>query len=204
MMPQLNKAGDLAWSALVALALARKDGVVQSASQENLFLVRWLATAQKQRRFSRDVAPDIAWLLEQGRQHGVRARLPEKLDYLWRSCCEDLSDQSDLFRLTYAFEMAKEAGWVYRLMADKEWTGRHAVKLNPAVNGIYALRSSIDNGFDRDGRLLAPLKVRITGNVAGIRELFEGCSWSVIPDRENGRNDEYRLHVISQTIRPFQ
>ena len=64
MMSQLNKAADLAWSALVALALARQDGVMQSASQENLFLVRWLATAQKQRRFSRDVAPDIAWLLD--------------------------------------------------------------------------------------------------------------------------------------------
>ena len=58
-MSQLNKAGDLAWCGLVALALARQDGVVQSASQENLFLVRWLATALKQRRFPRDVTPDI-------------------------------------------------------------------------------------------------------------------------------------------------
>lgn len=193
MMPQLNKAGDLAWSALVALALARQDGVVQSASQENLFLVRWLATAQKQRRFSRDVAPDIAWLLEQGRQHGVRARLPEKLDYLWRSCCEDLSDQSDLFRLTYAFEMAKEAGWVYRLMADKEWTGRHAVKLNDGVNGIYALRSSIDNGFDEDGRARYPLQVRITGNVAGIRDLFESCGWKICNVSERQDKNNYLL-----------
>lgn len=192
-MSQLNKAADLAWSALVALALARQDGVVQSASQENLFLVRWLATAQKQRRFSRDVAPDIAWLLEQGRQHGVRARLPEKLDYLWRSCCEDLSGQSDLFRLTYAFEMAKEAGWVYRLMADKEWTGRHAVKLNDGVNGIYALRSSIDNGFDEDGRARYPLQVRITGNVAAIRELFESCGWNVRGISETTDKNNYLL-----------
>ncbi|MEI7412247.1 DUF2913 family protein [Pectobacterium aroidearum] len=192
-MSQLNKAGDLAWCALVALALARQDGVVQSASQENLFLVRWLATAQKQRRFPRDVAPDIAWLLEQGRQYGVRARLPEKLDYLWRSCREDLSDQSDLFRLTYAFEMAKEAGWVYRLMADKEWAGRHAVKLNPAVNGIYALHSSIDNGFEGDGRARYPLQIRITGNVAGIRKLFESCGWGVTSPSGSSLRYDYLL-----------
>ncbi|GKO04826.1 hypothetical protein NUBL17190_50480 [Klebsiella pneumoniae] len=38
-----------------------------SPVQENLFLTRWLATALKQRRFSRDVAPDIEWLrLENG------------------------------------------------------------------------------------------------------------------------------------------
>jgi Protein of unknown function (DUF2913). len=35
----------------VALALARQNGDVLSAAQENLFLTRWLATALKQRRF---------------------------------------------------------------------------------------------------------------------------------------------------------
>lgn len=42
-----------------SLALARQNGDVLSPAQENLFLTRWLATALKQRRFSRDVAPDI-------------------------------------------------------------------------------------------------------------------------------------------------
>lgn len=64
------KSGHLAWCALVALALARQNGDVLSPAQENLFLTRWLATALKQRRFSRDVAPDIEWLLKQGRQTG--------------------------------------------------------------------------------------------------------------------------------------
>lgn len=58
-MSLTEKSGHLAWCALIALALARKDGTVRSAAQENLFLTRWLASAQKQRRFSRDVAPDI-------------------------------------------------------------------------------------------------------------------------------------------------
>ena len=59
-----EKSAHLAWCALVALALARQNGDVVSPVQENLFLTRWLATALKQRRFSRDVAPDIEWLLK--------------------------------------------------------------------------------------------------------------------------------------------
>lgn len=85
-----------------------------------MFLTRWLATALKQHRFSREVAPDIEWLLKQGRTLGVRAKLRYKLDYLWRSCTGELSEQNDLFRLTYALETAKEMQWVYRLLIDRE------------------------------------------------------------------------------------
>lgn len=77
-------------------------GLVESESQENLFITHWFAQAKKQRRFSRDVATDVDWILNQGRTLGVRARLHHKLDYLWRSCTGELSEQNDLFRLTYA------------------------------------------------------------------------------------------------------
>ncbi|MFW8292835.1 DUF2913 family protein, partial [Klebsiella pneumoniae] len=80
-------------------ALARQNGDVVSPAQENLFLTRWLATALRQRRFSRDVASDIEWLLKQGRQLGVNAQLASKLNYLWHSCTGELSEQNDLFRL---------------------------------------------------------------------------------------------------------
>ncbi len=56
-----NVTSDAMLNALVALALARQKGDVLSPTQENLFLTRWLATALKQRRFSRDVTPDIEW-----------------------------------------------------------------------------------------------------------------------------------------------
>ncbi|HCM8928531.1 TPA: DUF2913 family protein, partial [Salmonella enterica subsp. enterica serovar Paratyphi B] len=90
-MTLTEKSGHLAWCALVALALVRQDGGALSPAQENLFLTRWLATALKQRRFSREVTPDIEWLLKQGRQMGVSAKLASKLDYLWRSCTGELS-----------------------------------------------------------------------------------------------------------------
>lgn len=163
-----EKSGHLAWCALVALALARQKGDVLSPAQENLFLTRWLATALKQRRFSRDITPDIEWLLKQGRQLGVNAKLASKLNYLWRSCTGELSEQNDLFRLTYALETAKDMHWNYRLLGDREWSGRYAVALNTGVNGIYLSRSNLDVAFDDSGRQINPLTARLTGNVASL------------------------------------
>lgn len=185
-MTLTQKSGHLAWCALAALALARQDGTVCSAAQENLFLTRWLATALKQRRFPREVAPDIEWLLKQGRQYGVGAKLAGKLDYLWRSCTGALSEQNDLFRLTYALETAKDMHWAYRLLSDREWAGRHAAALNPDVNGIYVSRASLDAAFDDDGRQVSPLMARLTGRVKGLETLFNRCGWQMTGDGPSG------------------
>lgn len=85
------------------------------------------------------MTPDIEWLLKQDRQLGVNSKLADKLDYLWRSCTGELSEQCDFFRLTYALETAKEMKWAYRPLCDKEWAGRHALVLSYGVNGIYIL-----------------------------------------------------------------
>ncbi|MHA7598090.1 DUF2913 family protein (plasmid) [Pantoea sp. XAF26B01_ASV70] len=185
-MTLTHKSGHLAWCALAALALARQDGTVCSAAQENLFLTRWLATALKQRRFSREVAPDIEWLLTQGRQYGVAAKLAGKLDYLWRSCTGELSQQNDLFRLTYALEMAKDMCWAYRLFSDREWSGRYAAVLNTGVNGIYLSRSSLDAAFDDDGQQVAPVMARLTGSVQGLETLLNRCGWQMAIDGHSG------------------
>ncbi|MBA8867202.1 hypothetical protein FHW11_004391 [Pantoea agglomerans] len=185
-MTLTQKSGHLAWCALAALALARQDGTVSSAAQENLFLTRWLATALKQRRFSREVAPDIEWLLKQGRQYGVAAKLAGKLDYLWRSCTGKLSQQNDLFRLTYALEMAKDMCWAYRLLSDREWSGRHSAALNAGVNGIYLSRTSLDAAFDNDGQQVTPVMARLTGRVQGLETLLNRCGWQMAVDGPSG------------------
>ncbi|EOX8380416.1 DUF2913 family protein [Salmonella enterica] len=188
-----EKSAHMAWCALVALALARQDGSVRSPAQENLFLTRWLATALKQRRFPRDVAPDIEWMLKQGRQLGVRAKLASKLDYLWRSCSGELSEQNDLFRLTYALETAKDMHWCYCLLSDREWAGRNAVTLNAGVNGIYLSRTNLDAAFDDSGRQINPLTVRMTGNVEGLIKLFSQCGWQAEPASGTTRHHQYLL-----------
>ncbi|TBN98609.1 DUF2913 family protein [Salmonella enterica subsp. salamae serovar 13,22:z:-] len=183
----------MAWCALVALALTRPDGSVLSPAQENLFLTRWLATALKQRRFPRDVAPDIEWMLKQGRQRGVCVKLASKLDYLWRSCSGELSEQNDLFRLTYALETARDMHWCYCLLSDREWAGRNAVTLNAGVNGIYLSRTNLDAAFDDSDRQISPLTVRMTGNVEGLMKLFSRCRWQAEPEPGTTRYHQYLL-----------
>lgn len=179
-MTLTEKSGHLAWCALVALALARQNGEVSSPVQENIFLTRWLGSALKQRRFPRDVTPDIEWLLKQGRQLGVRAKLASKLNYLWCSSTGELSQQNDLFRLTYALDTAKAMHWNCRVLSDSEWSGRDAIVLNSAVNSIQLSRTCLDEAFNDDGQQTNPLGARISGNVAGLEKLFERCGWKVV------------------------
>lgn len=134
----------LAFCALAALGLARQNGRASTPYAENLFLIRWLATAQKQKRFPKSVAADIIWLLERGRKHGLAGKLRQHLDYLWRSCSGNLAAQSDLFRLTYASETLKDQGWDMQQLDAQGVTEPHQVinrmmgYITPELHQIWA------------------------------------------------------------------
>lgn len=74
--------------------------------------------------------------------------------------------------------------WRYRLLNDREWSGRYAVALNAGVNGIYLSRANLDVAFDDSGRQINPLTARLTGNVAGVVKLFNRCGWQAEPENE--------------------
>lgn len=177
----------LAWCGLIALHTARQDGSVTSPAQDNLFLTRWLATAEKQRRFSRELASDISWLLKEGRQKGLRADLPGKLDYLWRAGNGNLQAQNDLFRLQHALHAVRITGWIYMVLAEGEWSGRRKLRLSPFVSGIYLNRNALDTSFDDLGRQRIPLPARITGELAGLDVLLNRSGWRRVPAGEDGQ-----------------
>lgn len=182
----------LAWCALVALQNARDDGHAGSPAQENLFLVRWLALAEKQRRFRKELAADIRWLLREGRKKGVHADLPGKLHYLWHAGSGNLKEQNDLYRLQHALNAVQMSGWEYRVMTGSEWSGRNRKRLNTDVSGIYLNREVLSKGFDDDGRQCLPLQARITGNLASLDTLLEQSGWS----REAVNGDDPQLHLL--------
>jgi hypothetical protein len=192
-MREMDKTAHLAWCALIALLTARNDGLVISESQENIFIMRWFSKAKRQRRFPKDYATDIDWILNQGRVHGVRARLRHKLDYLWRSCSGNFKEQSDLFRLTYAMELIMQYDWIYHLIDDKHWDGRNKIRLNPKVNAICLLKSALDIGFGPDGSQIHPLPVRIAGRVDSLDTLLNTCDWGIL-EQEN----EFKLIVSKE------
>lgn len=192
-MRNRDKTGHLAWCALVALQLAHQDGLISSESQENLFITRWFALAKKQRRFSRDLATDIDWILNQGRSLGIRARLKQKLDYIWRSCTGELLEQNDMFRLTYAMELLMEHAWVYQVLSDRDWSGRHRIQPSASVNSICLLKSALDIAFTQDGEQILPVPARISGQVEALNELLKSCGWIALPEGDVSLSHQYSL-----------
>jgi len=162
----------LAFCALVALALERQSGGASTPYAETLFLIRWLATAQKQKRFPKSVAVDIRWLLERGRKHGAAAKMRQHLEYLWRSCSGNLAEQSDLFRLTYACETLKELGWDNAVMSSREWR-KGVLSETGATNGFYVEKAALNAAYDNNGRHTMPVVVRVVGDSAAFIDVMQ-------------------------------
>lgn len=104
-----------------------------------------------------------------------------------------MTEQNDLFRLTYALETAKDMHWNYRLLSDREWSGRNAVALSAGVNGIYLSRANLDAAFDDNGRQINPLMARLTGSIAGMMKVFERCGWQAEPAGDVSLSHQFML-----------
>ena len=162
----------LAWCALVALHFARRDGLALSPLTEHTFLLRWLAIAQKQRRFPRTVAPDIDSLLKLGRQKGPTAGLYQRLKYLWESCSSPVKQQSDLFRLTYAIETLKTQGWINAAITDGEWDIPALLTEYDDVSALLVKKSDLMQHFADDGQLIGAIEFAVKGQFQVVSDAF--------------------------------
>lgn len=153
----------LAFCALIALQTAVQDAAVTSPMAEHLFIVRWLATAQKQKRFPKTVAIDIQLLLDKGRKQGNGAKLKSHLEYVWRSCSGEIRQQSDLFRLTYTLESLKTQGWRNELITPAEWDSE-ALDEAAAGPALYVVKAALQSAFTKEGRLITSLEFKVVGD----------------------------------------
>lgn len=175
----------LAWCLLVALRMEQHDGRATSDVQQHLFIMRWLANAQKHKRFPRSVAADILWLQAQGKLYGFRANLRGKVDYIYRSSAGTLASQSDLFRFTYAVETLKSMGWDDHLVSDHEWNT--ALAGSAQISALYTRKQALSSCFDDKQTLIKPLVLRFTGDISGVPALFAQCVLTVAQqDDEQG------------------
>ncbi|WP_336432940.1 DUF2913 family protein, partial [Providencia stuartii] len=166
--------GKLAYGALVSLALAQYDGkTTRNPHSENLFLLRWLQTALKQKRFHRCVAGDLAWLINLGQQRVMTSKLKGRLEYLWRSCCCDITQQSDLFRLTYATELLKDLGWDSVVVSDDRWAKLTAKTwVAGAVPTFYVVKTVLEAAFDDKGNQCEPVNFWVLGDKRQFAEVM--------------------------------
>ncbi|MDR3104192.1 MAG: DUF2913 family protein [Yokenella regensburgei] len=187
----------LAWCALVALRLTQRDGQASSPLMAHTFLLRWLATAQKQRRFPRSVAADIEGLLQLGRQKGPAAGLHKRLTYLYESCSSPVSRQSDLFRLTYAIEALKTQGWINATVDDHEWDLTALAAEYTDVSALLVKKSELVRCFADDGQLVAPLMFAAKGDSQAVQTTFAGQALTCAISTQDGLGIWIMLSIIT-------
>ena len=174
-LPPEESLADLAhfaWCALVGLRLAQQDGQALSPLTIHTFLVRWLADAQKQRRFPRSVAADIDSLLRLGRMKGPAAGLLNRLQYLWHSCTEPVTQQSDLFRLTHAIELLKSQGWVNAVVVHEEWVPESLFTEYANTSALLVRKSELQRHFNEQGQQTAPVDFIVIGDCYMVGDAF--------------------------------
>lgn len=171
--PTVSDLAHLAWCALMALRLAQQEGQALSPLTIHTFLVLWLADVQKQRRFPRSVATDIDSLLRLGRQKGPEAGLLRRLEYLWQSCTEPMTQQSDLFRLTHAIEHLKSQGWVNAVVTDEEWVPDTLFAEYANTSALLVRKSELQRHFNEQGQQTAPVEFVVAGEVCVVGDAFD-------------------------------
>lgn len=162
-----------AWCGLVALRTAQQDGQAVSPLGVHTFLLRWLAVAQKQKRFPRAVAPDIAGLLALGRKKGIAASLFNRLEYLWAPCTGPVATQSDLYRLTFVIEQLKSQGWINAAVSDDDWDQEALAEEYSETAALLVKKSALTRGFSDEGKLLAPVEFKVVGDMSACMEVFQ-------------------------------
>ncbi|MCW1830181.1 DUF2913 family protein [Enterobacter asburiae] len=178
--------GHLAWCALVALRLAQRDGQARSPMMAHAFLMRWLGTAQRQKRFSRAIADDIEGLLRFGRQKGAGAQLQQRLEGVLAASNGPVQEQSELHRLTFAIDRLKSQGWINAVVTDKEWRPESLRDEYAGERALLVRKSELVRQFSDAGRLLGPVTFMVTGEpdaVCDILSAFALLSEVTEPDR---------------------
>ena len=147
------------WCAQVAWSLAVADKKIHSDMDRHRFLMAWLKTAQKQKRFPRTVARDIDYLIVYGTRHGFASKLADKIEFMHRSC-GDVAQQPDLFRLTYVTELLKDRAWSVQMQSERDWQReKHA-----PTGCTLSLRDTLSAQFDDEGWLTTPVPLRLWGD----------------------------------------
>ncbi|MGL4725378.1 MAG: DUF2913 family protein, partial [Scandinavium sp.] len=115
--------------------------------------------------FPKTVAPDIESLLALGRKKGPAANLQQRMEYLHESCSSPVKQQSDLFRLTYAIEALKAAGWQNISLPDGEWHADKLIEEFGEKDSVMLIKkSALIQAFSDDGTQVAVLDFLVKGD----------------------------------------
>ncbi|EGX5147585.1 hypothetical protein DQ657_26070, partial [Salmonella enterica] len=98
--------------------------------------------------------------------------------------CEDISEQSDLFRLTYALEELKNNGWTSHTLSAADWKKGWEGPFSPA---IYIELPALEAAFSNEGKQLKPLPIRVTGDTEYVSRMLSAllCPSAIVSSTDN-------------------
>ena len=165
---------NFAWCLLVAVKMAKRDGLANNKAQEHIFIMRWLETAMKRKLFPKSVASDILWLQGQGKRYSFSANLLNKVQYIWNSATGEIDKQNDLFKLTYFIETLKDMGWTDVRMSPEEWIDPGYAYSSSA--SVYIRMKDLATSYNDDLKICSPLELRFSTNYNGVLVALNDCS----------------------------
>ncbi|MBS7522446.1 DUF2913 family protein [Serratia ureilytica] len=168
--PVSDELAHLSWCIIIAVKLARQEGRIITPSHEHMFIMQWLANAQKYKLFPRTFAQDILWFQGLGKRYGLKANLYKKAEAVLTTQSLETEYQSYLFRFTQFFEELKQFGWSGYVLPDTPENSQRGIGESTSV--IYVKQSALVESFDNRGSLIIPLNFKVKGNVAQIQSLL--------------------------------
>ncbi|WP_410750432.1 DUF2913 family protein [Citrobacter sp. U14242] len=160
------------WSALVAVGIAIQDQKVCSKISEHLFIINWLAIAKKRKIFSKTIANELQWLIEEGKRKSINAQLKFKIEYLYATSSGDVTMQSYYFKFTHVIERLRNNGWASFLLTPGKWCDlSENVKVRKG-NFIFMDDTRLQECFGTQGEILKPFCLRVYGDVEFAKSLF--------------------------------
>lgn len=153
------------WSALVAIGIALQDHKIHSKMSEHIFIMHWLAIAKKRKIFSRSVANELQWLIDEGKKKSINAQLKFKIEYLYATSSGDVTMQNDYFKFTHTIEMLRNNGWQNFLLTPEKWRNLHdKIKVRKG-NFIFMDDTRLQECFGAQGEIVKPFCIRVYGDV---------------------------------------
>ena len=153
------------WSALVAIGIAIQDHKIHSKMSEHIFIMHWLAIAKKRKLFSRSVANELQWLIDEGKKKNINAQLKFKIEYLYATSSGDVTMQNDYFKFTHTIEMLRNNGWQNFLLTPAKWRDLHdKIKVRKG-NFIFMDDTRLQECFGAQGEIVKPFCIRVYGDV---------------------------------------
>ena len=160
------------WSALVAVGIAIHDHKIYSKMSEHLFIMNLLATAKKRKIFSKIVANEIQWLIDEGKKKSINAQLKFKIEYLYATSSGDVTMQSYYFKFTHVIEVLRNNGWEHFLLTPGKWRDlSENIKIRKG-NFIFMDDARLQECFGIQGQILKPFCLRVYGDVEFAKSLF--------------------------------